>query len=452
MKLVVSALVVISLVHGVAQAKKITCLVDFGAISESSEAEVVTSATYWRLIDTLAPEMSPELMAKVVKSGEPFAIPKEDSTLALLKHMKQLREMVAAKGWETPEVKGRLLAELGLRAGLIREAERNRNVAIANEWGDYDLPGPVRDAPRGAGNLFVAITKSEPHRLIVHDRATRTTREYPLPDDIWNPPALSADGQTLFLPALKNVLGVPIVNGVPNLTAAVTLKNPLKGGALTDLKPHPNGRYLYASNGDKKIVRFDLKTNKGVSVNVEDFYDGIFVRDWGIIPGTNHLWSIEQGKHGRLLHRFKVNEKGKAELIRASITLEEPIAGLAFSADGKSAIGYTSEWAGHAAQLDLTRRKETSLIPEADRQKYGSVNSAVAHPIKPQVAMLVSKAGDRNGYRIDFVDVTSTTIVRSVPLNRWVQSIAYTPDGEGLIITDTEQTRVHNVRRMMEEP
>ncbi len=425
------------------------CLIGFGAVSSAGEAAQLTRTTYRQLVETLAPGMSAEAMARVIEGGDPFAIPTDENRelFALAGKIKQFRAMLTDKGWDTEPIRRGLLEELGRRARQNQAEENDRALSLVRSHTSYDLAFPTNESPSGAGRQLVAVSKAEPFRLLLHDLSSRNHQQVPLASGPWNPPALAANGKEIFLPALHSVYRIPIENGVPNVEAAVHLINPLASGSITEVKSDPAGKYLYASNDDNKLARFDLKTNKGVRVDMSDFYGGRSVRDWGLVPGNNNLWIIEQGDNGCLIHRFKVGARGKATAVSPPVKVEQWVTGLTLNSDGKTGVAFSHERQGGAYVVDLSEGKAISLVPEGE-PNYGTINRAVAHPTKPEAAMLVLSP-DSTSYRLEIVDVAAKKVVKRFEFGRLINSVSYTPDGEGLVITERGRTRVYKLDYLM---
>ncbi len=109
------------------------CLAGFAAVSSDADsAEEIVSHTYGELLEQLGAKLKPETLQTIRKSGEPFTVPDQDGAdlQSLQRRMKDFEALVVGKGWKTPEVTTRLLADLDGRLAALGVATERAQTAM----------------------------------------------------------------------------------------------------------------------------------------------------------------------------------------------------------------------------------------------------------------------------------------------------------------------------------
>ncbi len=95
------------------------CLLRFASVSDSDpDGAQLTAATYDQLLATLGSQITPDTWRAMAEGKDPFAVPEqgEIDLSALRQRLKQLRQMLKKKGWDTPERRELLVQQLTKRA------------------------------------------------------------------------------------------------------------------------------------------------------------------------------------------------------------------------------------------------------------------------------------------------------------------------------------------------
>ncbi len=107
------------------------CLPAFLGLSES-ETRPLAKETYGRLFLALGKDLKPEELDSIAQGGDPFTLPEgfRDRTESLGKRLKELRDMLAAQGWDTPGMRTELLERLHQQDNEKRGLLQKQRVAV----------------------------------------------------------------------------------------------------------------------------------------------------------------------------------------------------------------------------------------------------------------------------------------------------------------------------------
>lgn len=442
-------------------------LANFAAGPVDAEAEGLVTSTYRRLLKELGgSHFSPETIAKIIESGDPFLIPDEadGDFFALQKRLKEFHELVRARGWDSPSIHSALLLELGkLRVAQAAATETIQN-ATTNSFVDYALGFPdgasTTTSPDGRWVVGIEGKFSLVTDYYVHDRQSRHTKRVKMPQLPLGPPTFSTDGTELLFPnhtAQMNRVPFNVSTGEADFAQRMEIGKALGvfHSLATIFHAKTPGQFFAGrridlfdgtnvGDGDPKIQRFDLNTNERITVNLRESFRRVSISGWGVVPGTDDLWVLVHVPVAAVVgstmpawrvHVLSVAADGSVKQSQMPRTWTGgPIRGLYWQADGKTCVVHDNQGISIWGENNKPVMVFPHLIVPGDD---GFVQASAPDPSQNRVAFLFrSRSGPA---RIDWLNMDTRQVERGFELNEppEFRAIKFLPDGKGMLMLDS---------------
>jgi len=292
-------------------AVKPDCLRQFANAAEADgvDSEALITEAHAALVNQLGSRLSPDTLDKWITGENPFAFPEQAGTdlAALRKNLFELERMVEIKGWNTPTIRKALLARLAQRRLEQTVAEAKTKQLDDHLWLDYEtaFPSrqPLKDSPNGKWLVSIDTEPSmqgTKKTLVVLDTTTKKVELIP-----WGLPEakgksehfeFSLDGTELLVPEAgkKSLMRLPLVDGKPEWTKVTYITH--EGAAEKETSPlllSNSGNFAYSYDQGDGPIRFDLKNNGSLQINIGEFEQGRgHAQEWGPVPGTDELYFL----------------------------------------------------------------------------------------------------------------------------------------------------------------
>jgi len=372
------------------------CRFSFAMLAEDGDPVVLSTSVYERLLEAVGSKASPETLQKMVDAGDPFTVPDQAGTdlLAFQRRMKELKDILEKKGWNTPVVRTAMVTRLATLRGLRIEAKRKVD-RILRPWEDFTwelngTPKPgVAVTPKGefavvtTASMGQATPESENPELKVMALDSRETHRYPIRGlgAVRGEIALNAAGDRLHLFTPSSVVAVPFHDGVPQWERKNVFQT--DAGPFQMPASAENPRYVFST--DKSAIRrFDLETGKihEVKFPEELFGSRAEVERVGSVGNTDSVYVLAQTKRGNLgrIFTFDFDANGKAQPHRVAAQWDGVMEckNLVWDADGQL---YTNQ-GGPFYKWSSADPKKYEKIGDVD-QPFVSSEQLVTSPISP---------------------------------------------------------------------
>jgi len=466
------------LAYPVRAAKPLTfCTQDFASLARSpEEIETLTTTTYEKLLDLVQdPDVKRRVLENIVSGKDPFALPKDERDLAILKKpLAQLHDMLKELKWETPKLTRTLVAVAKAKLKGNDDAQvqvaktLNENLLIK-----FPMPDAIGLQQSPDGRYFYTLPEvDEGIEIAVHDRVTGKTERIPISSPGGGAGvsiALNADGTKLIVTARRTRLELAnhviqihdLVNGKPSaegtrigippapyagrkkrkedyVRKVVQLANPAwMLGEISQRHQTEHGagqasRLHLIDFAKKKTVLLDPQPEKG---------------HWVPIAGTNSAVVITTPSEPRKRRTMRVLEVGAGG--QTTITKVQMPTGLkeleqsysAINAQGDR-IALPNRKSGEVVVMDW-RTGNTLRFPAPSVEHMPSPH---LHPNGKELAV-VGFDEEKNTSLVYWYDIASQKKLGEFTLPPgWV---SFSPDGQSLVLRTLDQVQIFPLTRLL---
>ncbi len=449
-----------------------SCLIQFATL-EANEAQApdLVSRTYAELFDkTGGLKLGAETIQRLVNGGDPFAIPEQvgTDTGVLKKRMVDFEAMVKSRGWDSPELRHRLLTEMMARLTLEEQAAVKVETALQKSEAPHVVTWPQHGVTVMSpdGKYFLTTSDTPLHKrfgpvygspVYLYNLETRVKTETGSAIGAFFSGVFSPKGDEVTFGDVGAVIQrVPFKDGVLDWSHARQIGTrdtaSSEDNRVLNLHYSSNPDRVYGGrngNNQKLLWLFDAKKNQRIKIDVDGYDGGGEVKSWGVLPGTDELYLLRtQGKATRL-HYVTVNDLGVITKVNADTkweqtpgppTSSEPHT-IEVAPDGKRLLAHGGT---HAYVL----RPGNSTPQELNvGVRNGEMITTVAlHPTKEEAVVLV-RDWTSNATKLNRVNLGTGTVAGSLDMSREQPYILHlSPDGEWIWTSTNEAKTIKTYR------
>ncbi len=433
----------------------LTCLTHFAATApDEADPAPLVSRYYLELFNELGgTQLTPDTLTKIVAAKDPFTIPEQTGadTFSLQKRLREFEGLVKAKGWDTPLVRERLMADLNARAGNVMVVKEQQENSVLKNRNDFALPKHVDSrtvsSPDGRYLVYTLKTVGETAQLGIFDTNTQTEKKLKIPFKYDYSPSLSPDGKELLFPMREEYFrALPFENGTILTDKPRDVGQP-SGVAIPGHPYVQTGKshdfvYSATSHRSDSIQRLHLQTGERTDYDIEKYFGnttagkkrGTLVH-WSVVPGTDRValhW--KDGNDGKLkLDIVEVPPKGELKRIDQRVSPTSVYEQLAWSHDGTVAFMWEDGRSMPVMYYPAKRGANPKSLPfTLDAIASGAnIKEVVASPTEPYV--LVRREQDAEHWA-EVVDTKTFKVKARLELPPLTYGISFTADGTGLLV------------------
>ncbi len=276
------------------------CKLSFYALlATPDEAQALAVSTYTSLLDLPRESVARQRwMAAMLKAEDPFVVPEGEAQLdAARKPLAEFKRMLKKLGWETPELRARMLATLRQRIARVENAREETARVIKENPGIKKFPAENGYHPKITADSRYVLTlgTASNGNTIIHtrDSATGKLESTELENSVGGQPTateLNGDGTKLIVKVDYGVQVHDVVNGKVSPKGKripLTLLDPMSPNSyVRKLTPLHNPNWMVAEvKGLRTACRFallDVAQETLTPLSKEWSYGEIFG-----IPGRN---------------------------------------------------------------------------------------------------------------------------------------------------------------------
>ncbi len=311
------------------------CFVGFyGLASDDPQAVSLIDSTYQKLLELPVNPNSRERVLEAIEQGrDPFAIPGEDTDLyTVAKHTQEFRRMLDRLGWNTPETRARLLAQVAQRLGRTEMAVKVRDQSLKDGESDvrFQFHNAEHSVAMPGGRYYISRGNGPApdysNRIYVYDTQTKTEMSVPgyRTGVVYRPLPL-ADGKRVVIQVGDQLKIHRFEEG--KISADAETINPLslvgkvlgrKHRQLELITPLKDDNWIVAQLQDThKLVLYDLekktvRTIKGTGPFIKGFKSEEN-HSWGLVKATNELLVLNPKKNRLVIRSGILGAKGQVE-------------------------------------------------------------------------------------------------------------------------------------------
>jgi len=251
-----------------AQADPPFCMPSFAAVADE-DAEPLIRDTYRVLFHQLGSDLSPDVLETVSIAPDPFALPPEiaEQKESLAKRLRELKEMVESKHWNSPRLRRRLSEALWEQAterrGLVRQQKLSEELNGAPHL-VHPLHGFTLLSPDGRYVIqqTSAMRAGNTQDFAVYDTETRKRTEIKVPQGDYGEGVFIEGGKAILLPtATGQMTEVPFREGLLHFNEAriIPSKPLIPFGRHASVRPLPDGKRVLLTllENDPSVVLYD---------------------------------------------------------------------------------------------------------------------------------------------------------------------------------------------------
>ncbi len=381
-------------------------------LGDPSDPETLIRDTHRDLIDKLGGRLAPATLSAMAESADPFAVPdqKETDVDSVRKHLKELQEMIARRGWDTPALRQQIAADLRNRTNRQNENAQKIKVEEEELWPDYSIEMPAgydyvlsRDGKR----ILTQVRMQAHSRIFIYDIATRTKTEG---FDITNNrrAIFAPDGHSLMFPGKgASIVHTPLLDkGRLDWRKDVTIGDEA-GISVHRMHLHHDGKRVVSfnldpSSGDVAFHIYDLTAGTRTPIKPNLPLNATNVSDWGVVPHQESLWVLKNNlvpgpnAPGPGLFTIEFDAQGATQPPVKWNFRHGEMQFVTWAPDGKSVMGY--QQGSDKAELvfgpdprgsgKVTPGPIILDLPKDSRGIPLNIKEAVAHPLENKVAVL----------------------------------------------------------------
>ncbi len=440
------------------------CFAGFGAVSDPEEAKALSIKTYESLLDLAKDgEARRAMLTKLIAAADPFAVEGLEYGLEpVAKRLTEFHEMLKKLNWLTPELRESFLAAARAKVGGIDTAVQQIEKSVESSPGARDFPLEngdfVKVTREGRYYLSLSNGPSGDAVITVHDTVSNTEQSITLEKSKGahrNSYALNADNTKLVMAANDRMGTGGMIEAVrvydfkdgkvnPQGTQFEFLPRdpatPNEERGLQRISPLQNPNWLIAevhTGGVSHFQLVDLAEGKTFPIAKP-----ATPPSWTAMAGTNSFASIPVTKRAED-RKLVITTVGAGGQIT---TNGFPLPAGLQTPDIDGAQGDLVAVRDFLTRQILLYGKSglvrTFNVPEPKPGKV--VINALLHPNGKELGITT---GDNGNLQLYWFDLAKETHVGTFPLP--VSSFELTPDGESLIIKESDHIKVEPILKLI---
>ncbi len=291
------------------------CLAAFADVAATDDqAPVLVWATYRELLEKVGgAALTLGHLEQLLAAEDPFLLRESEGVETLAKKLEQFKKLVEVRGWNTAPVRESLKKKLSAWIRERSESIERRRRHIENAQEDVRLPYDAHRVLSATpdGRWVVALTP--PNKISVYDASYKTLKEYPFPEELFGV-TLTPDGTALtIITKFRQMVRVPLQEGIPNLSAANTSGSFLTNHAPEQIARHGQKR-VYIGGRERAYPTHYFEDGKRIDVVMGFYREAGAASGWGVVPGTDDLYFVAKAPGGYEIHEVPLDKEGFATL------------------------------------------------------------------------------------------------------------------------------------------